>query len=158
MKGPTMMSNAQGEEYQALHEGQHGGASLGEGAPVGSTGILDPSLRTYARVGSLDHAIAETAGMSDQTGGRRRRSRRHGGRGRSRSRRHGGRRRSRHGGRRSMRRKHGGGVLVPASADASGMILPKSAGAEAGMNPEWKLAAQPTAFIPNSVRQSITGV
>jgi len=169
MEGPTMMSNSQGEEYQAMHEGQHGGASLGEGAPVGSTGILDPSLRLYARVSPIDEAIAQTAGMSDQAGGRRRSmskkhggrrrsmSKKHGGRRGSMSKKHGGRRRSmskKHGGRRrSMRRKQGGGAtLMPASADAPGMILPASAGAEAGMNPEWRLAANPSSFIPDGVR------
>jgi len=148
MKGPTMVSDAQGGEYRSMHEGQHGGASLGEGAAVGDTGVLDSSMRVHARVTPIDQALSETAGMRDQSGGRRRR--------RSMRKKRGSRRRSmrkkRGSRRRSMRRKHGGGVLMPASADAHGMILPASAGAEAGMNPEWKLAANPTSFIPHGVR------
>jgi len=147
MMGPTKMSNAQGQEYQALHEGQHGGAQLGEGAPVGDTGVLDQGLRTFARVTALDHAIGETVGMRDQSGGRRRRTRRkHGGR------KHGGSRKKHGGRRRRSRRRHsGGGMLNPASAELharSAMILDSSK-TEHGMNPEWKLAHNPNSMAPS---------
>ena len=159
MAGPTKMSNAQGPEYDALHEGQHGGG-LGEGAPVGDTGMLDAALRVNARVTPIDNSISAIQGMSDQAGGRhggsRRGSRRHGG-----SRRRNGGSRRRNGGskRRTYRKRQGGGsTLMPASADAPGMILPGSAGAERGMNPEWKLAHDPTSFIPNAVKASVAAL
>ena len=159
MAGPTKMSNAQGQEYDALHEGQHGGG-LGEGAPVGDTGMLDAALRVNARVTPIDNSISAIQGMSDQAGGRhggsRRGSRRHGG-----SRRRNGGSRRRNGGskRRTYRKRQGGGsTLMPASADAPGMILPGSAGAERGMNPEWKLAHDPTSFIPNAVKASVAAL
>jgi len=173
MAGPTKMSNAQGQEYDALHEGQHGGG-LGEGAPVGDTGMLDAALRVNARVTPIDNSISAIQGMSDQAGGRhggsRRGSRRHGGsrrrNGGSRRRNGGSRRRNggsrrRNGGskRRTYRKRQGGGsTLMPASADAPGMILPGSAGAERGMNPEWKLAHDPTSFIPNAVKASVAAL
>jgi hypothetical protein len=43
-------------------------------APVGYTGVLDQALRESARINPIDNSIAEIQGMSDQAGGRRRRS------------------------------------------------------------------------------------
>ena len=155
MIGPTQMSNAQGQEYQALHKGQHGGAQLVDPAGVssGDQGLLPADLRAVARVTPQDEAIAGIQGMKDQGGGgRRRRSRRR----RSSRKKHGGSRRK-HGG---SRKKHGGSrkngmyggaVLSPASADAPGLILSEKV-TESGMNPEWKLAHDPTSFVPDAVK------
>ena len=61
---PMALSMAQGKEYLDIHKGQHGGM-----APVGTTGMLDDSLRATARVGVLDESLSQIQGMSDQSGG-----------------------------------------------------------------------------------------
>lgn len=132
MQGPSQLSTAQGKEYNALHEGQHGGAPL-EGAPVGTTGVLDDSLRATARVTPLDQSVASIQGMSDQSGGARRRSKRS--------------KRSKRGSRRQ-----GGGMRHMNPSDYSAPTHLLSSGAEAKalmqMNPEWKLAENPSSFAP----------
>lgn len=126
---PADLSAAQGTEYKNIHKGQYGGAFTGmEGAPVGTTGVLDESLRATARVSTLDNSVAAIQGMSDQSGGgRRRRSRR-------------------------SRRKQGGGAQALDPADYSAPTHLLSAGAEAKalmqMSPEWKLAENPLSFAP----------
>ena len=67
MNSMSKQSLAQGSDYQSIHSNQHGGM-----APVGYTGMLDDSLRSYARVGVLDQSVAAASGMSDQGGGGRR--------------------------------------------------------------------------------------
>jgi hypothetical protein len=175
MAGPTQMSNAQGQEYDALHQGQHGGGNLADPAPMsaGDQGLLPADLRSFARVTPQDNSMAEIQGMKDQGGGgRRRRSRRssrkmmYGGKRRRSTKKnmYGGKRRrstkkNMYGGkrRRSTKKNMYGGqplVLNPDSASLdskSAMILPSSA-TEQGMNPEWKLAHSPTSFVPDSVK------
>lgn len=144
---PADLSAAQGTEYKNIHKGQYGGGSL-EGAPVGTTGVLDESLRTTARVSTLDNSMSAIQGMSDQSGGGRRRG---GYRSHSMStstRLRGGSRRKRGGSRCGMR--GGAHALDPADYSAPTHLL--SAGAEAKalmqMSPEWKLAENPLSFAP----------
>ena len=145
MGDASKMSLAQGGDYMSLHKGQHGGAaySLADSAPPGYTGMLDDSLRMTARIGVLDQSMSAIKGMSDQSGGRRRR------RGKKASRRKG--RKGRKGLSR-RRRMRGGAHNLSHSADvgAPGMLLSPNQQAQAlqGMNPEWKLATDPTAFNP----------
>jgi len=121
----------------------------------------DPSLRSAARLELLDGKLNEIRGMSDQSGGARRKSRR--------SKKHGGARRKsrsskKHGGaRRKSRRsskKQGGGAMpamMPASSDSPGMLVdPKVTNPT--MNPEWELAQDPKSFIPDAVRSSVAAV
>ena len=177
MAGPTQMSNAQGQEYDALHQGQHGGGSLADPAPMsaGDQGLLPADLRSFARVTPQDNSMAAIQGMKDQGGGgRRRRSRRstrkgmgmYGGQRGKKSRRktmYGGQQKmGMYGGkrRRSSKKNMYGGqpqMLNPDSASLdskSAMILPSSA-TEQGMNPEWKLAHSPTSFVPDSVKATM---
>ena len=137
MAGPMKMSLAQGQEYEVLHEGQHGGGSgLLGGAPAFESQTLPSNLVEAARVGGTLKAYGEIQGMKDQGGGGKRR------RGRK-------SRKSRRG--RKSRRKQGGGAhMHPADADAPGMLLSGKhlAGAEAAMNPEWALAKNPASFAP----------
>ena len=64
------LSLAQGRDYLSHHTAQHGGM-----APVGYTGVLDDSLRATARVGVLDESMGAIQGMSDQSGGGKRKRR-----------------------------------------------------------------------------------
>ena len=149
MNSMSKQSLAQGSDYQSIHSNQHGGM-----APVGYTGMLDDSLRSYARVGVLDQSIAAASGMSDQGGG-------------------GHRKfksktamkkyklalnkmlkmvRSRPMKSRRMRQTGGsqGSLSQAQDYSAPGMLLSPSAEARAlaGMNPEWKLATDPSSFAP----------
>jgi hypothetical protein len=144
MLSPSSASLAQGKDYENIHMGQHGGAYVPmSGAPVGDTGVLDASLRATARIGPTDGAFQAIQGMSDQAGGRRR-SRR--------SRRSKSRRSKSSRSKRSRRSMRGGfsANLRPGNASAPGTLLPPSMESRAvgGMNPEWKLAENPTSFAP----------
>ena len=136
---------AQGKDFAQIHSAQHGGAavSLANSAPVGDTGVLDSSLRGFARVGGLDQSMQEIQGMKDQSGGGRRKGRgRKSRRGKSKS------RKSRKGSRRMM---YGGAhSMSPSDYGAPGMLLSPDQEARAlgGMNPEWRLASDPRAFAP----------
>ena len=153
MKSPSSQSLAQGVDYDKIHMGQHGGAYTPmSGAPVGDQGLLDSSLRSVARIGPVDEAIASIQGMSDQSGGRRysrprgskKASRRRGSK--KASRRRGSKKASR------RRRQRGGSTNYrPADSSAPGTLLPPSMESRAvgGMNPEWKLAENPNSFAPN---------
>ena len=162
MQSAGKLNLAQGGEYNKMHANQHGGGVL-EGAPVGTTGVLDSSLRGAAHLDPLDKSLAGIQGMSDQAGGGRRRSSR---KGRKASRRSASRRSSRKGrkasrrsayrkGRRSSRRsrrQRGGMYLNPSDVSTPGTLLPDGMAQKAigGMNPEWKLAENPMAFAPKA--------
>ncbi len=156
MDGPNKLNLMQGQGYAEVHKGQHGGQSMlanglqqlmkapaqsGGQAPVGDTGVLDPALASYARIGPLNASFAEIQGMKDQGGGRRRVRKNTKSRGRkSRG------RKSR--GRKSRGRKMRGGF---APVDEPTMMLPTDMehNAVQGMNPEWKLAENPASFVPS---------
>ncbi len=192
MLGPSALSRAQGQDYLGIHKAQHGGAavSLAAAAPVGYTGVLDDNLRAFARVTPLDSANAAIQGMSDQSGGGRRRRGRKGpaafrGAQKAMTRRLKKikfrlaklmkkltkrrrqfvktakpsrffkafqRRMSRHSRRGRRSHRGGGGYQYANQADygAPGMLLSPGQERQAlmGMNPEWKLAADPQSFAP----------
>lgn len=153
MMSPSSQSLAQGAEYNKIHMGQHGGAFTPmSGAPVGDQGLLDSALRGVARIGPVDQAIASIQGMSDQSGGRRNKkksSRRN----KKKSSRRNKKSSSRRNKKKSSRRRQRGGSshYRPADASAPPLLLPPSMESRAvgGMNPEWKLAENPTSFAPN---------
>ena len=165
MMGPSKMSLAQGGDFESIHSAQHGGAavSLASSAPPGYTGMLDDSLRASARVIPIDQSMSGIQGMSDQSGGGRRRrkgskkaskrggSRMYGGR-------KGSKKSSKKGSRRGgMRMMYGGSPYSLANAQAfgaPGMLLSPSQEATAlqGMHPEWKLATDPTSMTPDSMK------
>ena len=146
LSSPSKMMLSQGNEYQSLHAGQHGGAVAVNLAPAppGFTGVLDSNLRGQAWMNPLDASMQAIQGMSDQSGGRRRASRRASRRARK------GSRRARKGSRRA--RRMGGGASLSHAQDfgAPGMLLSPAQEARAleSMNPEWKLATNPSAFTP----------
>jgi len=140
----TTQSMNQGKQFLAMHANQHGGASVGyEGGPfpgsVQDQSLLPGNLHASARVAPLDAAIREIQGMKDQGGGRRR------GR-KSRKGRKSGRKSRRH------RKQGGGSYKLDSAADYNGpsMLLPSGLEAKAlgGMNAEWALAKNPSAFAP----------
>ena len=150
---------AQGGEYKQLHAGQYGGGAPLLGAPVGETGVLDSSLRTAAMVGPLDRSLAAIQGMSDQSGGaRRKRKASRKGRKASRKSRKASRkgrkasRKGRKNRRNSRKNLRGGAALHPADFGAPGTLLPADlqSKALATMNPEWKLAENPASFAPKA--------
>ena len=158
LSSPSKMMLSQGNEYQSIHAGQHGGAVAVNLAPAppGFTGVLENGLRSQAWLGPLDASMQAVQGMSDQSGGRRR-GRKASRRGRKGSRR--GRKASRRGrkgsrrGRKGSRRMRGGSAFSLSHAQefgAPGMLLSPGQEAQAleSMNPEWKLATNPSAFTP----------
>jgi hypothetical protein len=160
-------SLAQGGEYKQLHAGQYGGGAPLMGAPVGETGVLDSSLRGAAMLGPLDRSLTAIHGMSDQSGGARRK-RKASRKGRKTSRRSAsrkgrkggkasrkgrkGRKASRKGRKASRKSLRGGAALHPADFGAPGTLLPADlqSKALATMNPEWKLAENPASFAPKA--------
>jgi hypothetical protein len=109
---------------------------------------LDGALRGPAHLGGLDKAFAAIAGLSDQQGGRRRRSKRakkHGKKHSKRSKK-GGKRSKKHGKRskkHTRRHKRGGShELGFAAFPSKGMLLSGAQYSQAGLNPEWKNAVE----------------
>lgn len=154
MRSATNMSLAQGGDFANIHKEQHGGM-----APVGYTGVLDESLRGSARVLPIDDSIRQIQGLSDQTGGKRKKGRK----GRKASRKakkatrkskKGTRKGSRKNRKQTQRRRRNmtGGMreLGYMDANAPGMLLPPSLASKAlsNMNAEWKLAENPSSFAP----------
>jgi len=127
---------AQGRDYQMLHEGQHGGGTMYQGAPVGTTGVLDSSLAEAARINPTLASYSQIQGMRDQDGGARRRRK--------------GSKRSRRSRRSRRKMMYGGGGIAPADYSAPGTILPPAMERVAlnGMNPEMRLAQDPTYYAP----------
>jgi len=117
-----------------------GSMQMGGVAPVGEQGLLDDSLRSSAHLGPLDRSLAEIAGMSDQAGGRRRRRRS----GKSSRKTRG--RKSR--GRKSRRNCSMRGGVSDVSAPTTLLTDEALKGAVEGMNPEWKLVEDASAFNP----------
>jgi hypothetical protein len=126
-------SLSQGQEFEAAHRLQHGGA-----APVGDYGMLPDALRASARVDVLDTAVRQAEAYGNppitQTGGRRktRKSSRKGSRKASRKNRKGSRkesRKNRKGSRKNrkggcgLRKQSGGAVLTGAPYGGSTMLL-----------------------------------
>jgi hypothetical protein len=145
----------QGTEYQSIHSGQHGGAVAfnPSPAPPGYTGMLEDGLRGQAAITPIDQSLKSIVGMSDQSGGRRRRGRKGTKRGRKGTKR--GRKGTKRGrkGTRRMRMRGGAAYSIAGAqaVGAPGMLLSpgQEAAALGGMNPEWKLAMDPNSFTPN---------
>lgn len=132
------MAAGQGGDFLSYHRGQHGGmAPLS--AITGSS--LDASLRGSAMLSGLDRSFSDIRGLSDQAGGRRRKSRKNR---RKSSKTRKDRRKSRKDrkDRRKSRRDHKnrrrrGGALGYAPIDASTMLSNLSDAAK-GLNAGWK--------------------
>ena len=157
----TAQSLAQGKQFLAMHANQHGGASVGyEGGPfpasVQDQTLLPSNLHASARIAPLDAALHEIQGMKDQGGGRRRnrkasrknrKNRKASRKNRKASRKNRKNRKSR-----KNRKQGGGSYKLDTAADYNGpsMLLPSGLESKAlgGMNAEWALAKNPSAFAP----------
>ena len=177
MNLPYKVNTLQGQEYQSQHANQHGGVAdympsqknydlltpaaytearvqpptltqSGGVADVGYTGVLDGNLVEAARTGGTLASFQEIAGMKDQGGGgRRRKHRRNAKKSHKKGRKNGAQRKTRARARARTRRCWSGGS---SPIDAPTLLLPVDMEKQAviGMNPEWKLAENPTAFDP----------
>lgn len=144
MGAASRLSLGQGGDYARLHAGQHGGFI----APVGTTGMLDDSLRAVARIGPLDQSIAAASGMQDG-GARRRKGTKRGKKSKKgMSRNH----RALFAMLKKLKQRGGMPYQLTQAQDYStpGMLLSPSAerAALGSMNPEWRLAADPNSFAP----------
>lgn len=142
---PSRMSLGQGEDYERLHEGQHGG-SAPYPAAISGNALITSEMEGPAMTASTLRALADVRGLRDPpfdsmavqsaaaqkvTGGRRRRHRRG-------SKRHSKRRHSR----RKTRRMRGGNILGFASVNSPGMLLQTQRQYDqAGLNPDYRGAA-----------------
>ena len=145
-------SLSQGQQYANMHMGQHGGASLDAGPFPGAVteqALIPSSLMNAARVAPLNSALTAIANMKDpgQAGGARkhkasRKSRKASKKSRKASKKS----------RKGTKKMRGGAAYDsnPQPVTASGMLLSPSLESKAlsGMNAEWKLAENPSAFAP----------
>jgi len=155
MNMPMKDSLAQGGQYLGIHKGQYGGGlgiypnTVVQGSIInaaqagGSLGpypssvvasTLPTAMIPASRTGPLDVAIAGIQGMQD--GGRRNRNRRNRNRKTNRRKHRGG--------------SHGGLHLSPAEVNANPMLLPSGLEKQAGLNYEWSMAKDPSAFLPKA--------
>ena len=151
MSSPSKMMLAQGTDYQSIHSGQHGGAYAGNVAPAppGYTGMLEDGLRGQAWQTPVDQSISAIQGMSDQAGGARKKKVTK----KARAKMMKMRKLSMklHTMVKKLRKMRGGAAYSIAGAQdfaAPGMLLSpgQEAAALGGMNPEWKLAMDPSSF------------
>jgi hypothetical protein len=147
---------AQGRQFAEMHQAQHGGAALVSGPyPTALGDVLPQDLAASARLLPLQKAFDEIKGLSDQAGGRRRRRNMRksmkGGKKSRKSKKSRKNRKSRRS-RRSRRSYRGGNHLGYQAVDAPGMLLSNAEYKQAGLNPEWNLAADPNAFNPVAPR------
>ena len=165
---PSSANLAQGGQYASFHANQHGGMAPYPGGVTDT--VLPQDLQASARVLPLGGYLADVQHLRDpgqaaQAGGRRRTRNSRGRftakrRGSKRSRKTRGSKRSRktrakRNSRGRFLKMRGGAAVSLANASdygAPGMLLPSGAETKAvsGMNPEWKLAADPTSFAPRT--------
>jgi hypothetical protein len=144
---PSRMSLGQGEDYEQLHQGQHGGSAPYPASLQGEQ-LITAEMRGPAMTDTLDRALQQVAGLRDPpndggsampstamqqgAGRRRRRTQRRKGRKSQR------RRKSMH----RRRQQKGGMVLGYASVNSPGMLLSSQRQySEAGLNPDYRGAA-----------------
>jgi len=134
----SKMSMGQGGDYLKYHQGQHGGYLAGSPFPGSVTdSMLPANLREAAHIGGLDKAIADSALLTDQAGGRRRTKRSHRHRKGSKKQRSQRKRSQRKRSQRRSQRKRGGN-LGYAPFPSSGMLLRSPADySRAGLNPSY---------------------
>jgi hypothetical protein len=166
---PSSANLAQGGQYASFHANQHGGMAPYPGGVTDT--VLPQDLQASARVLPLGGYLADVQhvrdpGQAAQAGGRRRRTRNSRGRftakrrGSKRSRKTRGSKRSRktrakrNSRGRFLKMRGGAAVSLTNASDygSPSMLLPSGAETKAvsGMNPEWKLAGDPTSFAPRT--------
>ena len=146
MDNVMKQSLAQGNQFAQAHLSQHGGEHGAFPMAVSEQSILPQALHASARVTPIDQANAEIIGLKDQGGGRRPRK----------SSKKSTRKTSRKGRKASRKVRRGGAYHLSEATpfNAPSMLLSngQEAKALAGMNAEWKLAENPSAFAPGLSR------
>jgi hypothetical protein len=153
--GPMGLSLAQGQQFAAYHSGQHGGAMAYGPYPgaVQEASVLPADLVASAHLLPLNQAfdyIRQFGPDADLKGGSRRRGRKGSRKARKGSRKQRGGVLVRWGG--GARRMRGGSYAemrypMPVGEESK-MLIPAALQAQAGLNPEWKLAENPSSFNP----------
>ena len=140
----SKMSAGQGGDYLKYHVGQHGGALAGAPLTAIDSSALPSALRGPAHIGGLDKAFSDVAGLRDQAGGKRRRTRhkKHGKKHGKKSSKGGKRKSSKSskgGKRRRTRRtrKSNGGAIGYAPFGSASMLLDSAGYSKAGLTPQW---------------------
>ena len=133
---PSTASNLQGQNFLSKHEGQRGGM-----ANINHNEALPTDLHGAARLTGLDASFAAIQGMKDQAGGRKQRQSKH-------RKVHGGSRKGSKKSRKTRRSRRMRGGDAPVTDSPMLLSGGQEASAVAQMNPEWKLAENPSAFTP----------
>lgn len=119
----------QAQQYLNIHKGQHGGSAP---YPAGVTNsVLTGPMVASARTGPLDAAVAQIQGMSDQSGGKRSKSRKNKAKAK-RSRRN---------------KKLRGGSMAGSPLSANSMLLPEGTKGT-GLHADWAAAMNPNSLVP----------
>ena len=166
MAAMSAQNLAQGQQFAAMHAQQHGGGALDAGPFPGAVteqSLLPANLMNAARVAPLNSALNAIANMKDpgQAGGaRKRKGRKMSKKARKASKKaRKGSKKSRKTSRKSRKtRKMRGGAAYdsnPAPFGGPSMLLDGSQMGKAlsGMNAEWKLAEDPSAFAPGVAKK-----
>jgi hypothetical protein len=137
----SKMSAGQGGDYLKYHVGQHGGALAGAPLTAIDSSALPSALRGPAHIGGLDRAFSDVAGLRDQAGGKRRRTRhkKHGKKHGKKSSKGGKRKSSKSSKRRRTcrTRKSNGGAIGYAPFGSASMLLDSAGYSKAGLTPQW---------------------
>lgn len=168
--GPMNLNLAQGKQFAEYHKNQHGGEYGPYPGAVSEASLLPSDLIASAKLLPLNAAFAEIRGMTDQAGGKRRKS--HKSRKSKKAKKAKKSRKSRKSrkskkSRKASRKQRGGlyrfgggarrykggaysEMRYPMPVGEEGkMLIPANLQAQAGLNPEWKLAENPMSFAPN---------
>ena len=148
----SKMSAGQGGDFLKYHAGQHGGALAGAPLSAVDSSALPSALRGPAHIGGLDKAFSDVAGLRDQAGGKRRRTRHHKKHGKKHGKKSskGGKRRSTRRTRRS--RKSNGGAIGYAPFGSATMLLDSAGYSKAGLTPQWSSGVE---FDAAKMRQGL---
>ena len=148
----SKMSAGQGGDFLKYHAGQHGGALAGAPLSAVDSSALPSALRGPAHIGGLDKAFSDVAGLRDQAGGKRRRTRHHKKHGKKHGKKSSKRRSTRRTRRTRRSRKSNGGAIGYAPFGSATMLLDSAGYSKAGLTPQWSSGVE---FDAAKMRQGL---
>ena len=148
----SKMSAGQGGDFLKYHAGQHGGALAGAPLSAVDSSALPSALRGPAHIGGLDKAFSDVAGLRDQAGGKRRRTRHHKKHGKKHGKKSSKRRSTRRTRRTRRNRKSNGGAIGYAPFGSATMLLDSAGYSKAGLTPQWSSGVE---FDAAKMRQGL---